>query len=266
MVSTDESAVPSYSDLLRLDDKAFMVVGAGQGIGRQVSHALVQQGAKILCCDVEEARAAEIAEETGGVPWHGDATDRTDVQRMVADAVGNFGRLDGFVDIIGMATFLPFFEITDELWELDQRLCIRHAYLVSQEAGKYMVDHGGGSMVYVASISGIYGAPRHSAYGAAKAGLINLTRSLADELGPKGVRVNAVSPGGVLTPRMLASLPQDQIERSSKLSPLGRMAYPQDIASAALFLSTPLAAFVTGQVLPVDGYVGGRYPFYTEEL
>jgi NAD(P)-dependent dehydrogenase (short-subunit alcohol dehydrogenase family) len=267
MTTTDDSPIPDYASLLRLDGKTMIVVGAGQGIGRQVAHALAQVGARVVCVDVEQTRADEIASEAGGVAWSGDATDRADVERMLAFTHDTFGHVDGFVDIIGLATFLPFMELTDDQWDLDFRLCLRHAFLMSQIAGRHMIEQGdGGTMVFVSSISGLLAAPHHAAYGAAKAGLINLVRSLADELGPRGIRVNSVSPGAVRTPRINELLTDEQIQLSANESPLGRMAWPTDIARAALFLSSDLSSYVTGQILAVDGGVGGRYPFSTPDI
>jgi len=267
MTTTDDSPIPDYPSLLRLDDKTMIVVGAGQGIGRQVAHALAQVGARVVCVDVEQTRADEIASETGGLAWSGDATDRADVERMLTFTHDTYGRVDGFVDIIGLATFLPFMELTDDQWDLDFRLCLRHAFLMSQIAGRHMIEQGhGGTMVFVSSISGLLAAPHHAAYGAAKAGLINLVRSLADELGPRGIRVNSVSPGAVRTPRINELLTDEQVQLSASASPLGRMAWPTDIARAALFLSSDLSSYVTGQILAVDGGVGGRYPFATPDI
>jgi NAD(P)-dependent dehydrogenase (short-subunit alcohol dehydrogenase family) len=119
----------------------------------------------------------------------------------------------------------------------------------------------GGSMVFVASVSGIFSAPRHAAYGAAKAGLMSWVRSLAVELGPKGIRVNAVAPGAVWTPRISKLLGDKGREQQSRNAPLGRVAEPKDIASAILFLSSDLAGYVTGQTLVVDGGVGVKFPY-----
>src|SRR5919201_6537796 len=105
MTSTDDTPVPSYPDRLRLDGRAFVVVGAGQGIGRQASHALAQAGARVFCIDNQEALAKEIADEIGGAAWVADARDRGDVEASVDAAVTELGRIDGLVDIVGMARY-----------------------------------------------------------------------------------------------------------------------------------------------------------------
>jgi len=116
-------------------------------------------------------------------------------------------------------------------------------------------------MVFVASVSGISSAPRHAAYGAAKAALMSWVRSLAVELGPKGIRVNAVAPGVVWTPRISQYLGEKGREGQSRNAPLGRVALPEDIASGILFLASDLAGYVTGQTLVVDGGVGVKFPY-----
>jgi NAD(P)-dependent dehydrogenase (short-subunit alcohol dehydrogenase family) len=117
--------------------------------------------------------------------------------------------------------------------------------------------------VFVASVSGLTSAPLHAAYGAAKAGLMSLVRSAAVELGPRGVRVNAVAPGAVWTPRVAGLLGEEGRRRNTENAPLGRMAEPADIASALLFLASPLSSYVTGQTLVVDGGVTVKFPYPT---
>jgi NAD(P)-dependent dehydrogenase (short-subunit alcohol dehydrogenase family) len=116
-------------------------------------------------------------------------------------------------------------------------------------------------MAFVASVSGITGAPRHAAYGAAKAGLMALVRSAAIELGPAGIRVNAVAPGVVWTPRVSAMLGEEGKQRNRDNTPLRRVALPADIASALLFLMSNLASYMSGQTLVVDGGVGAKFPY-----
>jgi NAD(P)-dependent dehydrogenase (short-subunit alcohol dehydrogenase family) len=130
-----------------------------------------------------------------------------------------------------------------------------------QLGARRMAATGGGSMVFVASVSGITAAPLHAAYGAAKAGLIALVKSAAVELGPSRVRVNAVAPGVVWTPRVSAFLGDEGRTRNSENAPLRRVALPEDIASALLFLASDLASYVTGQTLVVDGGVGAKFPY-----
>ena len=245
--------------MLRLDGRRFVVVGAGQGIGRQASHALASSGAKLVCVDNRDDLAKEIADEVGGVPRVADATKRDDANETIDFAVSELGGLDGIVDIVGMARYVDAVETSDEDWNWTFDIVLKHAFVFSQAAAKAMKD--GGSMVFVASVSGISSAPRHAAYGSAKAALMSWVRSLAVELGPQKIRVNAVAPGVVWTPRISQFLGEKGRKLQSDNAPLGRVAEPADIASGILFLSSDLASYVTGQTLVVDGGVGVRFPY-----
>jgi NAD(P)-dependent dehydrogenase (short-subunit alcohol dehydrogenase family) len=262
----DNTEVPDYSGLLRLDGKGIVVVGAGAGIGRQVSHALAQVGARVICVDVEPDLAQEIATEVGGTAWSGDATDRASVERLVRDAQTTLGRVDGVVDIIGMSRYGAIVEIDDAEWDWHFNIVLRHAYLLTQLFGAAMVESGGGTLAFVASVSGLTSAPRHAAYGAAKAGLMSLVRSAAVELGPLGVRANAVAPGVVWTPRVSGFLGEEGRQRNIANTPLRRVALPADIAAALLFLTSDLSSYVNGQTLVVDGGVGSKFPYPMADL
>jgi NAD(P)-dependent dehydrogenase (short-subunit alcohol dehydrogenase family) len=151
--------------------------------------------------------------------------------------------------------------MTDEEWDWHFDIVLRHAFLAMQYGGRAMEASGGGVMVFVASVSGITSAPRHSAYGAAKAGLMSLVRTAAVEMGPSGIRVNAVAPGVVWTPRISAMLGDEGEQRNVANAPLRRVAQPADIAAAILFFASNLSAYVTGQTLSVDGGVGAKFPY-----
>ncbi len=261
MTSVDDSPVPSYPDLLRLDGRGVVVVGAGNGIGRQTAHALASVGAKVFCIDVDENLAKEIAEEIGGIGWSGDAREREDVERAVAEARSQLERIDALVDIVGMARYVDSLDTSDDDWDWTYGMVLRHAVLFSQAAGRAMAEDGGGAMVFVASISGITAAPRHAFYGAAKAALISWVRSLGVELGPSNIRVNAVAPGVVWTPRVQELIGERGREVQSKQVPLGRVAETSEIAAAILFLISDLASHVTGQTLVVDGGATAKFPF-----
>jgi NAD(P)-dependent dehydrogenase (short-subunit alcohol dehydrogenase family) len=262
MTRTDDTEVPDYPSRLRLDGKGYIVLGAGQGIGRQASHALASVGANVVTVDLDPDLAADIAGEVGGTPWAGDCTSREDVERLFAEAKDTFGgKVDGFVDIIGMAQYMGLLDIDDDLWEWHQNIVLRHAYLAMQVGGKCMAETGGGVMTFVASVSGISSAPLHAAYGVAKAGLMSLVRSGAVELGPKNLRINAVAPGMVWTPRVSAYVGEEGRNKNIENTPLRRVALPEDIASALLFLSSPLSSYVNGQTLVVDGGVGVKFPY-----
>ena len=261
MVSTDDSPIPDYSGLLRLDDRGFIVLGAGVGIGRQAAHALASVGARVFCIDNVESLAKEVADEVGGIPWVADARKRDDVEGAVAAAEKELGRIHGAVDIVGMARYTSLLETSDEDWEWTFDMVLRHAFFLSQAAGKAMGATGGGSMVFVASVSGLTSAPLHAAYGAAKAGLMSWVRTAAVELGPSGVRANCVAPGMVWTPRISNLVSEEGKQKNAASTPLRRVAQPADIAAALLFFCSDLSAYVTGQTLVVDGGVGTKFPY-----
>lgn len=260
MTRTDDSPVPDYPGLLNLAGRGFVVLGAGQGIGRQATHALASAGARVFCVDRESDLAAEVAEEVGGHPGTGDVTKREEAERLFAEGENTLGRLDGVVDIIGMAQYAPLTELDDSGWDWHFDIVLRHAFLAMQLGGRAMSESGG-VMVFVASVSGITSAPRHSAYGAAKAGLMSLVRTGAVELGPSRIRVNAVAPGVVWTPRVSAFLGDEGRARNEANTPIGRVALPADIAAAILFLASDLSGYVSGHTLVVDGGVGAKFPY-----
>ena len=261
MTTGDDTPVPDYPGRLRLDGRRFIVLGAGQGIGRQSAHALAAVGARVACVDVEAPRALEVAAEVDGVAVVGDATRRADAERLFEEAATALAGLDGVVDIIGMARYASVLQVGDGDWDWQFDIVLRHAYLAVQLGGQRLAAGSGGVLAFVASVSGLTSAPNHAAYGAAKAGLMALVRSAAVELGPSQVRVNAVAPGVVWTPRVSAQLGADGEARNVANTPLRRVAQPADIAAALLFLCSDLASYVTGQTLVVDGGVGAKFPY-----
>jgi NAD(P)-dependent dehydrogenase (short-subunit alcohol dehydrogenase family) len=254
--------------MLRLDGKKYVLLGAGQGMGRQAAHALAAVGAQVFCVDVDHDRAGDIADEIGGgaLPWVGDVTKRPEVERLFGDVSTRFGTLDGVVDIVGMAQYSDLETTSDELWDWHFDMCLRHAWMAMQYGAPLLRATGGGTMTFVASASGLSGAPRHAAYGAAKAGLISLVKSAALELGPQNIRVNAVAPGVVWTPRVSAYLGDVGKQRNEANAPLRRVALPANIASTLLFLTSDLAAYISGQTISVDGGVSAKFPYPMDDL
>lgn len=260
MTATDSFPVPDYARLLRLDGRRFIVAGAGYGMGRQVAHALSAQGATVVCADVDGERAEQVATQVGGISWCGDITQRDAVDDLVASTDAG-GGVDGLVDIVGMAEWCPAIEIDEAAWERQLDINLRHAVHLGQAAAPAIIARGGGTMVFVASASGLDAAPNHAAYGVAKAGLMSWVRTLAVELGPSGIRANCVVPGAVHTPRLEGVLSSEQVETTSQRAPLRRLGEPDDVASATLFLSTRLSSYVTGHALVVDGGIDALFPY-----
>jgi NAD(P)-dependent dehydrogenase (short-subunit alcohol dehydrogenase family) len=252
----DAALVPDYAGMLRLDGKVFVVLGGGFGIGYQISRALASVGAKVVCVDREPERAATVAAEIDGVPYSGDITDRDTVAALFAFVGTELGRLDGVVDVVGLARYKPLIDLTDDDWGFHTDIVLKHAYLALEYSTRYWRQTGtGGTVAFVASVAGIDSSPNLAAYGATKAAMMSLVRSAAVELGPYGIRVNAVAPGIIRTPRAQANpkWTKELLDENIANTPLGRLAYPDDIAAALLFLSTPLSAHITGQSLVVDG-------------
>ena len=201
------------SAVLGLEGKKALVVGGGSGIGRATSLLLARAGADVVVGDLSAENASSVAAEVEklGVKAGtvgGDVTiEKEAVEAVNAAAEFHGDQLDVLVNIVGFAAWKTIFEIDDEVWQLDiSRNLTQHLY-VSRAAGRHMIDHGTkGRLALVASVSGIYGAPNHGTYGAAKAGVMDLVRTMSQEWGSYGIRVNAVAPDCIATPRVRAPI------------------------------------------------------------
>jgi NAD(P)-dependent dehydrogenase (short-subunit alcohol dehydrogenase family) len=247
---------PDYLSLLRLDGRGFVVLGAGQGIGEQAVHALAQAGARVLCVDRDEQLARNIAEAVGGIACAADVTSRADVQRVFDTARSRFGRVQGVVDIIGVAGIKPLAAVDDASWDQQFDIVLRHAFLAIQVGGEMMAADGGGSFAFVGSMSGNRAVPNQTAYAVSKAALHHLVRCAGAEYARRKVRINAVAPGYVRTPRLNQRLDASAWEAIGKVIPIGRPATPAEIAGPLLFLASDLSAHMTGEVMAVDGGAG----------
>lgn len=250
---------PDYRSLLSLMDRHVIVLGGGMGIGRQTSLGAAALGANVTVVDTDPDRAAAVAREAGGLALTADITQREDLARVIAASVERFGPLHGLADIVGISEFGPLNDVDDEGFRRGIDLNLTHAFLALQLGSRAMTE--GGSLVFVASVSGLRSAPNHGIYGAAKAGLMNLVGTAAVELGP-AVRINAVAPGQTATPRVSQRHPEpDYYDRAARGVPLGRVGQPGDIASAIMFFLSDLSSWVSGQTLVVDGGAGRKYQY-----
>jgi NAD(P)-dependent dehydrogenase (short-subunit alcohol dehydrogenase family) len=258
---TPDYSVPDYLKQLRLDGKNFVVLGAGQGIGEATTHALAQAGARVLCVDREEELAVRIAKAVNGVHFAADVTSRDNMQRAFDAAVRAFGEVHGVVDIIGMADLRPLVEFDDAAWARQFDVVVRHAFLAVQIGGELIAKAGGGTITFVGSVAGDRIIPRETAYASSKAALHHFVRGAGAEYAPRGVRVNAVSPGFVRTPRLNQMLGEEAWRAVGEAIPIGRAALPAEVAGPILFLASSLSAHMTGQIVVVDGGSTNLTPF-----
>lgn len=251
-----------YFTSARLDGRGYVILGAGGGgLGDATCMALAGAGARLLCVDRVEQQAEAIAAQAGGEPFVADVTRRADMVAVFDRARSSMGdRFAGVIDIVGMAKISRIDEIDDDGIEQQFAVVLRHALLTVQIAGPLLAKSGGGSLTFVGSLAGITSIANQTCYGIAKAALHHLVRCAAQEFGPAGVRVNAVAPGFISTPRLRAMLPQEMWDRLAASNPLRRVATPDDIAKALLFLVSDLADYVTGNILTLDGGISQTLP------
>ena len=241
--------------------KVSIITGSGQGIGREIALAMARDGASVVIADWNESRAQEVASEIvacGGIarPVKVDVSNPDQVEAMVRQILEIFGRIDILVNNAGIGHVKPFLSITLEEWNRVLGINLTGQFLCAQAVARVMLQQGGGRIINVASISGERGGTGRAAYGAAKAGVILLTKVMAVELASKGIRVNAISPGPTETEQVREC--HDDATRAAYHSvlPIKRYAEPSEIANAVLFLASQEASFVHGHILNVDGGFG----------
>ena len=187
------------------------------------------------------------------------------VGEAVEATLARFGRIDVLVNNAGGVFAAPFLETREKGWDAMHRANLKHIYHCTQRVAHQMVEQGqGGSIINVVSIEGVRAAPLYATYAAAKAGAINFTKTLALELAPHGIRVNAIAPDICITEGLRELMSDDALDRARFTVPLGRLGEPSDIAGVAVFLASPLAAYLTGETLHVDGgthAAGGWYQY-----
>ena len=252
-MTISSTAVFDYRDLLSLEGRGYIVLGAGDGIGAQIALALAQCGARLFCVDLSIERAQAIAAAVDGYAFAADVTTSDGVNAVFQEAKAKLGVIRGIVDIIGVARIKPIADFADEEFEWQLSIVLRHALYTLRSAANAMPQ--GGPITFVGSMSGNRVVENQVIYGTSKAALHHLVRGAAAELGPKAIRVNAVAPGFIKTPRLLDLLDAQQWAEIDRQVPLGQAATPEEIASALLFLSSDLASHVNGVVMPVDGGV-----------
>jgi NAD(P)-dependent dehydrogenase (short-subunit alcohol dehydrogenase family) len=244
------------SNGLSLRDKVAVVTGGGQSLGLAISRALRDAGADVVVAEVNPETGTDAAGELGGTFVRTDVTDPASVRGMVETVVDEHGRIDVLVNNAGVVHNIPSEEVPDEEWRKVMSVNLDGVFYCCREVGKAMLGRGSGAIVNIASMSGVVSnhPQPQAAYNASKAGVITLTKSLAGEWARRGVRVNAVSPGYIRTPLTeLGMSTKEWADVWLSETPLGRLAEPEEIAPAVLYLASDASSYATGTNLIIDG-------------
>jgi NAD(P)-dependent dehydrogenase (short-subunit alcohol dehydrogenase family) len=237
--------------------KVAIVTGGGSGIGLAIAEKFVDNGIHTIIVGRDETKLNSAKEKLGSLcyPMTCDVSDLPAIPSFVEKVIKQFGRIDILVNNAGINMKKDFTDVTDDEFQkvITTNLC--SVFAMSREVVKHMLKKGSGSVINISSMAAQYGLPKVIAYSASKTAIDGMTRAMATELSPKGIRINAIAPGFIITPMTDAALNSDP-ERKAKVfnrTPMGYMGQPSDIGDAALFLAGDSAKYITGVVLPVDG-------------
>lgn len=251
------------SRLLSLENKVAMITGAASGIGRGIAIRMAEMGAFVAALDIDEPGTAQTESEIrqrGGeaLSIKCDVRSASDCRRVAETVVQQKDRVDILCNCAGIAIRKDVVELTEDEWDRALDVTLKGIYMLSHEVIPHMIRSGGGSIINIGSGWSLKGGPRAASYCAAKGGTVNLTRAMAIDHGKHNIRVNCICPGDVDTPMLrseCAQLGEDTqtFMREAANRPLARVGTPEDVANAALFLASPMSAWITGIGLVVDG-------------
>ena len=244
---------------MRLQNKVAIITGGSRGIGYATAEAFLREGAAVILTASSPANAekaaAKLREAFPGTVVEGispDLTSLASVREVFADVAARHGRIDILVNNAGVSERTPFLDYTEETYDKVMDLNVKGVFTTSRIAAELMAQQGGGVILNTSSMVSIYGQSAGFAYPASKFAVNGITLSMARELGPKGIRVNAVAPG-ITETDMMKAVPKEVIEPMVQQIPLRRMGQPEDIANAFAFLASSEASYISGVVLSVDG-------------
>ncbi len=251
-----------------LEGEPALVVGGGYGSGRFLARLLTEAGARVAVADIDEARAKAVASEIGGIALTGDITNEAEARAIVDEAHERLGGLTKVANIVGLVDMGMFLDTDSAHWQAQLQLNLYSQMFICHAAGRHMLAGSGGSIAMVASVSGFYGARNQAAYGIAKAGVMSLARTLADEWSGQGVRVNCVAPDITAVPRLTDAMGGSEAEALARFDamaaaegvPMQRFGRTEEIAKPLLFLLSDMSSFMTGQTLVVDGGTMVHFP------
>lgn len=235
---------------MRLKDKVALITGGLNGIGRETAAVFAQEGAKVAVCDLP----ADSEETGGGNGFYvqADVSDAAQVRRMVERVLQKFGAIDILINNAGITRDATLLKMTEEQWQQVIGVNLTGVFHCTRAVAPHMVEHGKGKIINASSVVGLYGNFGQTNYSATKGGVIAMTKTWARELGPKGIRVNAIAPGFIAT-EMVKKMPEKVLQSMSERTPVRRLGEPRDVALAYLFLASDEADFINGAVLSVDG-------------